>query len=169
MDNLYLIIAIIFIVLVAIASVKLSSTSEKRKVFKNNKYSYSAKELIMSRAEAQFFKQLILVVGERYHVFPQVHLSSLLDHRIKGQDWSIAFRHINGKSVDFVLCDKSTLQPVYAVELDDFTHERKDRAERDAEVERIFKQAQLPLVRFNNMNATSEQIIQALIKARSLL
>ena len=169
MDNPYLILAVIFVVFVAIVGVRLSSTSEKRKVFKNNKYSYNAKDLIMSRAEAQFFKQLSFVVSERYYVFPQVHLSSLLNHRIKGQDWSIAFRHINGKSVDFVLCDKATLKPVYAIELDDFTHERKDRATRDAEVERIFKQAQIPLVRFKSMNATSEEIIQALTEARSLL
>lgn len=169
MDNPYLILAVIFVAFVAIVGVRLSSTSEKRKVFKNNKYSYSAKDLIMSRAEAQFFKQLSFVVSERYYVFAQVHLSSLLDHRIRGQDWSIAFRHINGKSVDFVLCEKATLKPVYAIELDDFTHEREDRATRDAEVERIFKQAQIPLVRFKSMNATSEEIIQALTKARSLL
>ena len=60
-------------------------------------------------------------------MFPQVHLSALLDHKVKGQDWRIAFRHINGKSVDYVLCDKATLQPVYAIELDDYTHEPRTR------------------------------------------
>lgn len=63
----------------------------------------------MSNTEAEFFKKLQGVAGERYFVFPQVHLSALLDHKVKGQDWRIAFRHINGKSVDYVLCDKATL------------------------------------------------------------
>lgn len=168
MDNSYVILAVILIAVVAVIGNVISSGSEKRKVFKNNKYAYFAKDLIMSRTEADFFMKLNSVVGERYFVFPQVHLSALLNHRVKGQDWKIAFRHINGKSVDYVLCDKLTLQPVYALELDDYTHDRRDRAERDVEVERIFKQAQLPLVRFKSANVSSAEIIQALTDARSL-
>ena len=96
-----------------------------------------------------------------------MHLSALFDHKVKGQDWKFAFRHINGKSVDYVLCDRSTLTPVYAIELDDFTHSRSDRIERDSEVERIFRQAQLPLVRFNNKNVSESDIIRALTNAKS--
>jgi len=169
MDNNYLILAVIFVSILVVIGVKVSSGSEKRKVFKNNKYSYFAKALVMTRSEAEFFKKLNTAVSERYFVFPQVHLSALLDHRVKGQDWRIAFRHINGKSVDFVLCDKITLQPVYALELDDSTHDRRDRAERDVEVERIFREAQLPLVRFKSVNISSDEIIQALTHARSLV
>ena len=79
-----------------------------------------------------------------------------------------AFRHINGKSVDFVLCDKETLRPAYAIELDDLTHEQSDRRKRDAEVERIFKEANLPSVRFKNKNLSETEIIQALSGARKL-
>ncbi len=169
MDNNYLIFAVIILATVFVIAIKFSSGSEKRKVFKNNKYSYFAKALVMTRTEAEFFKKLNEAVSERYFVFPQVHLSALLDYRVKGQDWRIAFRHINGKSVDFVLCDKITLQPVYALELDDFTHDRSDRAERDIEVERIFKEARLPLVRFKSVNVSSDEIIQALTNARALV
>ena len=102
-------------------------------------------------------------------MFPQVHLSALLDHKVKGQDWRIAFRHINGKSVDYVLCDKATLQPVYAIELDDYTHERRDRVARDSEVERMFKVANLPLVRFANKDVSNDAIIEALTIAKSNL
>lgn len=168
MDNSYVILAVIFIALVAMAGIKISSGSEKRKVLKNNKYSYYAKELMMSRTEADFFRRLDSAVSERYFVFPQVHLSALFDHRINGQDWSVAFWHVNGKSVDFVLCDKITLKPAYALELDDFTHGRRDRVERDIEVERIFKEAGLPLVRFRDASVSSDEIIQALSNARAL-
>lgn len=168
MDNLYVILAVIFLAVISIVWIKVSSGSEKRKVFKNNEYTYYAKTSIMTRSEEEFFKRLNLAVSERYLVFPQVHLSALLDHRVKGQEWRIAFRHINGKSVDYVLCDKITLKPAYALELDDFTHDRRDRIERDVEVERIFKEAQLPLVRFKDINISSDEIIQALTNARAL-
>lgn len=168
MDTSYVTLVVLFVAVIAIAGIKISSGSEKRKVFKNNAYSYYAKELVMSRTEVEFFKKLESVVSERYFVFPQVHLSALLDHRVKGQDWKIAFRHINGKSVDFVLCDKITLRPTYALELDDYTHDRRDRIERDVEVERIFKEANLPLIRFKDVNTSPETIIQALSNAKVL-
>lgn len=169
METMYIILAVIVVAALWVVSIKLSSVSEKRKVFKNNTYSYTAKSLLMSRTEADFFNRLNAVAQERYYVFPQVHLSALLDHRVKGQDWRIAFRHINGKSVDYVLCDKASLRPVYAIELDDITHEKRDRIERDAEVERIFKDAKLPLVRFANKDVSDAEIIQALTNARALV
>ena len=123
----------------------------------------------MTKTESDFFTKLERVVSERYYVFPQVHLSSLLDHRVKGQEWSYAFRHINGKSVDYVLCDRQTLQPTYAIELDDYTHDQSDRKRRDAEVERIFDEANLPLVRFRNKDVSDAEIIQALTNANTLV
>ncbi len=161
---------ILGLVIVAIVLLKLvvSNFSTKRKVFKDNVYSYTAKSHMMTRTESEFFLKLGNIVSERYYVFPQVHLSALLDHKVKGQDWKFAFRHINGKSVDFVLCDKETFQPTYAIELDDLTHEQSDRRKRDLEVERIFKEANLPLVRFKNKSVSETEIIQALSNARKL-
>jgi very-short-patch-repair endonuclease len=156
------------IVAIILLKVVLSNASSKRKVFKDNVYNYSAKNLLMTRTETEFFTKLDQAVKERYYVFPQVHLSALLDHKIKGQDWRFAFRHINGKSVDFVLCDRATLRPTYAIELDDLTHEQSDRRKRDIEVERIFKEANLPLVRFKNKDISESEIIQALSNAMEI-
>ncbi len=160
----YIIIGLIIFVLILIRTV-LSSLSKTKKVFKNNLYSYTTKSSLMTKAESDFFIKLERVVSERYFVFPQVHLSSLLDHKVKGQEWAYAFRHINGKSVDYVLCDRQTLQPTYAIELDDYTHDQSDRKRRDAEVERIFKEVGLPLVRFKNKDVPDGDIIQALTNA----
>ena len=165
--DIYLIIGLAVLVLLLLS--KLSShRSHKRKVFKNNSYSYTAKQSLMTRAEDEFFLKLERAVDERYYVFPQVHLSSLLDHHVDGQDWGYAFRHINGKSVDYVLCSRETLQPTYAIELDDYSHEKSDRRKRDKEVERIFEEANLPLVRFKNKNVSEQDIIQTLIEAQKL-
>jgi very-short-patch-repair endonuclease len=169
MENTYLVVicALIIIVIISFSKVSKSST-QTRKVFKNNTYSYTAKDLLMTRTETEFFVKLEHAVTERYYVFPQVHLSSLLDHHVKGQEWKYAFSHINGKSVDYVLCDRQTLRPTYAIELDDYTHEKADRRERDAEVERIFEEAELPLVRFRNKDVSEADIIKALMNTQKL-
>lgn len=51
------------------------------------------------------------------------------------------------------------MKPICAIELDDSTHNYKNRAERDAEVERIFTEAKLPLARFKNPEKLSRQDI----------
>ena len=117
---------------------------------KKKKYTYEQKNFIMSRAEHECFDALMKAVGDKYYVFPQVHLASIINHKVVGQNWKGAFSHINQKSVDFVLCDKSYLAPKLAIELDDRSHERQDRIDRDGEVERILMDAGLPLLRLEN-------------------
>lgn len=77
-------ILIVIVLALAVVWLKITSGSERQKVFKDNTYQYTAKESLMSRTEQEFFIKLDRAVGERYFVFPQVHLSALLDHRIKG-------------------------------------------------------------------------------------
>ncbi len=113
-------------------------------------YAYKHKDFLMSHAESSFFKKLEDAVGEKYYIFPQVHLSSIVDQKVVGQNWKAALSHIDRKSVDFVLCDKINCKPLLAIELDDYSHEREDRIIRDTEVERILQQAHLPLLRFKD-------------------
>jgi very-short-patch-repair endonuclease len=166
MEN-YIILGLVVFAVILISRLSAHSRSTK-KVFKNNIYSYTAKSSLMSKTESDFFVKLERAVSERYYVFPQVHLSAILDHRVKGQEWKYAFRHINGKSVDYVLCSRATLKPTYAIELDDYTHDKPDRRERDSEVERIFEAASLSLVRFRNKDVSESDIIQALADANKL-
>lgn len=113
-------------------------------------YKYKRKDFFMSRAEHECYDALIVAVGDKYYVFPQVHLPTLIDNKVVGQNWKGAFSHISQKSVDFVLCDKLYISPKLAIELDDKTHERQDRIDRDGIVDRIFKDAGLPLLRLEN-------------------
>lgn len=112
-------------------------------------YHYERKQFLLTRSEQQLFHTLVAAVGREYCIFTQIHLSSLLQHKVVGQSWRGAFRHIDEKSVDFVLCDKRDISPLLAIELDDVTHELPDREERDAEVERVLSEAGLPLLRID--------------------
>jgi len=147
-----IIFIVIIIVVLAIANEVMDRKKQTVKEEKENKspYRYRRKDYLMSRAEHEFFDALVASIGNRYNVFPQVHLATILDYKIVGQNWKGAFRHIDEKSVDFVLCDKAYIKPLLAIELDDRTHDRGDRKERDGVVESILKEAGLPLLRFEN-------------------
>lgn len=133
-----------------------SNASEKSK----KTYHYTNKSSLMTNAENEFFNMLMDAVGMRYFVFPQVHLSAILDHKVKGQNWKAAFRSINGKSVDYVISDKTSRKPLIAIELDDYTHNAEDRKQRDIEVERMLSEAQIPLLRFTNYKTISREEIE---------
>jgi hypothetical protein len=141
---------IILALVVGIAGVLLELFRGKDKDKEIKKYKYQQKNFFMSRAEHECYDALITAVGEKYHIFPQVHLPSIVDNKVVGQNWKGAFSHISQKSVDFVLCDKAYIAPKLAIELDDRTHERQDRIDRDGEVERVLQDAGLPLLRLSN-------------------
>ena len=96
---------------------------------KNNflRYKYFAKRHIMTKREEEFFKLLSSIFGDKCYIVPQVHLSAILNHKVKGQNWKGAFAHINGKSVDFVLLRRKDLSVLGAVEIDDSTHDSTKR------------------------------------------
>lgn len=113
----------------------------------------------MTRREEEFFRTLSDIFGEKCYIVPQVHLSALLDHEVKGQNWKGAFSHINGKSVDYVLLRSKDLSVLCAVELDDSTHDKINRIERDREVERLLNDSNIPLIRLRNPGRMSKQEI----------
>lgn len=103
----------------------------------------------VSPAEANFFRVIRTVVGNRGHVLAQVALNRLLflpgsERTDPGRSaWA---NKIARRSLDFVVCDPATLRPLVAIELDDETHATPSRQTRDDEVERLLQAAGLPLV-----------------------
>lgn len=147
MTSLYILVGIVIaLVIILIIFKELFEGGKEEKA----KYQYSKRDFFMTRTEHECFDALTKAVGNDYLIFAQVHLPTLVDHKVKGQNWRGAFRHISEKSVDFVLCDKTYISPKLAIELDDKTHERPERQIRDVEVERILKGAGVPLLRLEN-------------------
>lgn len=149
MIKVYIMLVVLFVI-VLVLKFFTENISKKKESKKKPVYKYSRKEFLISRAEHEFFYILVEVLGGQYYVFTQVHLPTILDHKVVGQNWKGAFSHINGKSVDFVICDKAYIKPLLAIELDDRSHEREDRIERDSVVEQMLKDANMPLLRFLN-------------------
>lgn len=128
-----------------------------------NEYHYQRQQYFMTKTEHQFFNILDLSFGQYYYIIPQVHLSTIFNEKIVGQNWKGARSHIDKKSVDFVFCDKQNISPLLAIELDDDSHEREDRIARDEEVERIFKEANVPLLRYDCRGSLDRGLIVTMV------
>jgi ribosomal protein S27AE len=111
-------------------------------------FPYRLRDDFLSAAELSFYQVLRTVVGSRMQICPKVGLGDLFFAETGDRPKNRAFTNrIDRKHVDFVLCDPKTMRPLVAVELDDRSHEREDRQQRDVFVEGVFAAAGLPLVR----------------------
>ena len=167
MEFIFLLIFIIIVIAVILKVVEKSSSDSSTKNQPTG-FDYVSRNSVMTQNEINGFRVIDEALGKSYYVFPQIHLSSLLDSQVvdKKTKWS-AHLHINRKSVDYVVCDRATLKPVCAIELDDRTHDWKSRIERDELVERILAEARMPLIRIKTISELdTELLIQNVSSAR---
>lgn len=125
-------------------------------------YPYLLVEDFITPAERNFFFNLQMVVGESAHIFSKVKLGDLFYSKAGdyGKNRSYMNR-IDRKHVDFLLCDPKTLQPTLGIELDDKSHQRADRQERDDFVNHVFEAAKLPLLHISVQRAYSHDDIRS--------
>lgn len=108
---------------------------------------YRTRDDFLSAAERSFYGVLVAAIAGRALVFAKVNLADVLF--VSGKEKRQSYHNrIDRKHVDFLLCTLDTVRPVAAIELDDKSHERADRVDRDAFVDAAFDAAGLPLVRF---------------------
>jgi hypothetical protein len=110
-------------------------------------FPYHLRDNFLSPAELSFYGVLRTVVDSRATISAKVGLNDLF--YVKREDpsrYRIYTNKIDRKHVDFLLCDPVTMRPIVGIELDDKSHERTDRKERDAFVDQVFQAAQLPLL-----------------------
>jgi len=129
-------------------------------------YPYHLVDEFISPAEHNFFFNLKAAVGDSAHIFSKVKLSDLFYAKTGdyGKNRSYTNR-IDRKHVDFLLCDAKTLQPILGIELDDKSHQRTDRQERDDFVNHLFEAAKLPLMHISVQHGYSQSQLKNQLSA----
>jgi len=110
-------------------------------------FPYKAKEALLTRGEIAFFAVLLQAVSDQQLVLSMVRLADVLYIPKGTERWQSHFNRIQSKHLDFVLCDKATLRPLLAIELDDATHRQTKRRQRDDFLNQALASARLPLLR----------------------
>ncbi len=105
---------------------------------------YERRGVLLSPAEINFLRSLHSAVREDWLVFSKVRLADVLQVRPKTRKLQTWHSRIQGKHLDFVLCDYETLEVKLAIELDDAA---QPRSARDRFVYVALTAAGLPLLR----------------------
>jgi hypothetical protein len=88
---------------------------------------YERRGVLLSPAEIVFLRALTSAVREDWLVFSKVRLPDIIKVRAKTRKSQTWHSRIQGKHLDFVLCDAETLEVKLAIELDDGTRARSAR------------------------------------------
>lgn len=160
---------VIFILIIVIIVKFILNIFKKTDVLEPQfKHAYLKKEYLLTKTEVQFFRLLEQIVKDQYYLFPQIHLASLLQVKSDERNRIGYFNRIIRKSVDFVICDKEYLKPLLAIELDDESHYRSDRQERDQFVNQALNSVGLKSLRIRvassyNFEELKSQVLQSLL------
>jgi hypothetical protein len=87
---------------------------------------YRLRDDFLSQSEHSFFLVLRQMMGDYFTVLTKVNLSDLFYVSNPHQNQA-ARNKIDRKHVDFLICDAKTMRLRFAIELDDSSHQRRDR------------------------------------------
>jgi hypothetical protein len=123
------------------------------KTFLREKYPYRPRPLLTKR-EYTFYIMLRREADRRgLLICPKVGLKDLMEVTTQ-KHYMKYFHKIAQKHVDFVICDDS-LNVLFAVELDDSSHDSEDAKQRDKFKDHAFKAAHIPLKRIRDFDENS--------------
>lgn len=115
---------------------------------------YRSRRFLLTPNERAFFHALHGALGKRWLLFAKVRLADVVTCP-KSQWDEGPGRRIAQKHLDFVVCQPGSIRIIAVIELDDRSHRRADRRRRDAFLNRVFRNAGIPLLRYQARSAYS--------------
>lgn len=98
---------------------------------------YSLKTSIVTPVEKWMYNVIQSELPENFLITPKIGMKDFIDIK-KGKDFMRHFTHIAQKHIDFLICEKDTLSPVLGIEIDDSSHQKESRRDRDQSVDEIY-------------------------------
>lgn len=141
---------LIFLVVVVILGLLLLLVVLLAELQPPSRHPYRQREQLFTPAEWRFLRVLRQAVPEGLDVFGKVRVADVLqpESGLDRGEWQKAFNRIAGKHIDFILCDVETGRMVCGIELNDRSHQRPDRRERDDFLTGACQNARFPLLMY---------------------
>ncbi len=138
-----------------------SEQEDENRVINNlsNDIKYQQKESLITNYEKYFYNIFEKNFGEIYKIQTQVNLASVVSKVSQTRYQNELYRNI-----DFGFFEKETLKPLLLIEINDSTHRRPERYERDLKVRNILSKAGIKLLTFYSFYDNQEDYIVSRIK-----
>ena len=142
MTPLIIVAVVVVVVIIAV----LALVAGKGQPEQTADFPFDRRKFLLTQAERSLFGVLEQAVQADYYIFTKVRVADLLSVK-KGTEKRQGHQNrVTSKHIDFVLCDRTAISPVLAIELDDSSHEAAERQARDLFLDGAFAAAELPLL-----------------------
>ena len=120
-------------------------------------FPYQKEPTLFTPAERSFLGVLDQAVGDEFRIMGKVRLADVIRVRpgLSASERQTALNKIQSKHLDFVAYDPGDLSVQCAIELDDKSHSKAKRQQRDAFLDAAMAAAGVPLIRFPAQKAYS--------------
>lgn len=109
-------------------------------------YLFARRAPFMRNDEIELYDRLVMALRNA-HVFPQVSMSAFVQHKGKAQ---AARNMFSQKYVDYLVCERKTMRPLYVIELDGASHGSAKARKRDAQKDQVLASAGIPIKRYTS-------------------
>jgi len=121
---------------------------------------YRKKRAVLSKPEWEFYRLLKdFLSAEHFDIMPETALVTVIEKLTQ-----TGYRNELFRIADFCIADASSTEPLLLVELNDASHNRADRKERDRRVAEICERAGMPLVTFTLEEAADAAFVRKTLK-----
>jgi len=160
-------IVVVLVVLAVGALIRVSSNLVSSKMTPAPTFPYQRETHLVSPAERSFLGVLEQAVGDQYPIMGKVRLAGVIKVRfgMNGKGRQSASNRIQSKHVDFVVCTAKDLAVQYVVELDDQSHDRASRQDRDEFVDHALQAAGVPIFHFTVKRSYAVAEVQKVLGA----
>jgi Protein of unknown function (DUF2726) len=112
--------------------------------------SYQIRGTLLTPSEIEFYRELKQAVGDKVIIFSKVRVADVItpENGLSKSNWQRAFNKISAKHFDFVLCNLESLKVEVVIELDDKSHQKSSRIDRDNFLNRAAQSSGLKILRF---------------------
>lgn len=118
-------------------------------------FNFARRAPFMRQDEIQLYDRLTVALKDS-HVFPQVAMSAFVQHKGKSQTARNLFAQ---KYVDYLVCERKTMRPLYVIELDGASHGSARAQKRDGQKNDVLASAGIPIKRYTSKDVELATIL----------
>jgi Protein of unknown function (DUF2726) len=134
----------VFALLFVVLMIALAALKGKPKGASIGGLQFARKSPFLRQDEIHLYGRLSAALKDA-HVFPQVAMSAFVQHKGKTRAARNLFAQ---KYVDYLVCERTSMRPLYVVELDGASHNSASARKRDAQKNDVLASAGIPIVRY---------------------
>nr|WP_116310319.1 DUF2726 domain-containing protein [Cupriavidus taiwanensis] len=140
------------VVVVLLAMLKSAATNRSS----SGDFRFARRSPFLRQDEIYLFERLTAALRDT-HVFPQVAMSAFVEHKGRSQAARNLFAQ---KYVDYLVCERQTMRPLYVIELDGGSHSSARAQKRDKQKNDVLASAGIPIMRYKSKDVDLNTILR---------